>query len=197
MELDVIGMMDALRLIEQRRGDAIVLTTMMGNLGWREVTHNEALDLPIGGAMGKASSVALGLCLAHPDKRVIVIDADGSLLMNLGTLVTVGGMAPENLYHFVLDNGMYAVTGGQPVPNSGCGDLAGLARAAGYPTSVGFDDLEDFTTRLDEVMGTRGPVLVSIKTEPAVFNSPSWTYPVGHIRFERQAIPEFIEALKT
>ncbi len=195
MELDMIDMMDALCLIEKRRGDAIVLTTMMGNLGWREVTHDETMDLPVGGAMGKASSVALGLCLARPDKRVIVIDADGSLLMNLGTLVTVGGMAPENLCHFVLDNGMYAVTGGQPVPNSGGCDFAGLAQAAGYPTSIEFDDLEDFTTELDEVMAARGPVLVSIKTEPAVFNSPTWTYPVGHIRFDRQAIPEVIEAL--
>jgi len=92
-------MSDTLRLIGERRGDALVVSTMTGTQGWNEVTSNEAMALPMGGAMGKASSLALGLCLARPDKRVILIDGDGSLLMNLGALVTVAGSMPHNLYH--------------------------------------------------------------------------------------------------
>jgi len=195
MELDMIDMMDAFRLIDSRRKDEVVIPVMMGNLGWREVTRNKSLDLPSGGAMGKASSLALGLCLARPDRKVIVLDADGSLLTNLGTLVTVAGAAPENLLHFVLDNGVYAVTGGQLVPNSGNISFAGLAKSAGYAATFEFDDLEEFTTSIDEVMSATGPVMVALKTKPAVLNSPSWQIPVGHIRFEEEAIPEVIEAL--
>ena len=170
----MITMNDALQLIEKRREDAVVLPTMTATRGWQEATHNESLDLPVAACMGKASSVALGVCIARPDKKVIVVDGDGSLLMNLGSLVTIGGMSPENLYHFVLDNGVYAVTGGQPIPNSGRFSFAGMAQAAGYARSFEFDDLEEFATSVDEVMDGKGPVLVSIKTEPEIENRPIW-----------------------
>lgn len=168
----MIAMDDALRLIEERRGDAVVLPTMVGGRGWQKLTGDESLNLPVSGAMGKASSVALGLCLARPDRKVIVIDGDGSLLMNLGTLVTVGGQAPENLCHVVLDNGVYAVTGGQPVPNAENFSFAGLAKAAGYAATFEFDDLEELATGVDEVMSSVGPVFVSIKTVPEIENTP-------------------------
>ena len=58
--------------------------------------------------------MALGIALAKPDTKVILFDGDGSLLMNLGSLVTIGNKAPKNLVHFVMDNGVYATTGGQP-----------------------------------------------------------------------------------
>ena len=189
----MINMGDALRLIEERRDDAVVITTMMGGRGWDEVTHNRVLDLPVTGGMGKASSLALGICLAQPDKKAIVVDGDGSLLMNLGSLVTIAGQVPENLYHFVLDNGVYAVTGGQPVPNAGGLSFAGLAEAAGYPTSVEFDDLEELITRIDEVMSSPGPVLVSIKIEAEVENTPIWDRPP--IRRTPDAIGGVIESL--
>ena len=97
----MITMNDALRLIEERREDAVVLPTMTATRGWQEMTHNEDLDLPVAACLGKASSVALGVCIARPDKKIIVVDGDGSLLMNLGSLVTIGGMSPENLYHSI------------------------------------------------------------------------------------------------
>ena len=192
----MIRMNDVLRLIEERRDDAVVFPTMVGTRGWRDVTRDESLDLPIGGGMGKASSVALGVCLARPDKKVLVVDGDGSLLMNLGTLVTIGGQTPANLYHFVLDNGVYAVTGGQPVPNAGGFSFAGLARASGYAAAYEFDDLEDFASQVDEVMGTRGPVLVSIKTEPEIETLPIHERPRGRTRRTPEVITDVIEALK-
>ena len=190
----MIAMDDALRLIEERRGDAVVLPTMVGGRGWQKVTQNESLDLPVSGAMGKASSVALGLCLAQPDRKVIVIDGDGSLLMNLGTLVTVGGQAPENLCHVVLDNGVYAVTGGQPVPNAENVSFAGLAKAAGYAATFEFDDLEELATGVDEVMSSAGPVLLSIKVVPELENTPI-RQRVRAVRRTPEAIKDLARAL--
>ena len=187
-------MQEPMRLIQERRGDAVVLPTMMGGRAWRGVSHDESLDLPITGAMGKASSVALGLCMAMPDKRVIVVDGDGSLLMNLGTLVTVAGQAPTNLYHFVLDNGVYAVTGGQPVPNAGGHDFAEIGRAAGYAATFLFDELEQFAIGIDAIMATTGPVLVSIKVEPDIETAPIRER--SPIRRTPEAIKGVIERLR-
>ena len=191
----MITMADALRLIEERRQDAVVVPTMTAGQGWRKITGNESLDLPVSGAMGKASSVALGICLARPDKRVILVDGDGSLLMNLGTLVTIGGKAPENFYHFVLDNGCYAITGGQPVPNADTVNFATLARGAGYASAFEFEDLEDFATSVDELMGATGPVLVSLKTEPEIENTPLNLRPRSRARRTPEAIKEVKQAL--
>src|SRR5262249_26958625 len=69
------------------------------------------------GAMGLASSHALGLALGKPDRRVIVIDGDGSLLMNIGSLVSIAEAGPRNLVHFVCENGSYEANGGHPIPN--------------------------------------------------------------------------------
>ena len=164
----MINLHDAMAAIQTRRDDAIVLPTMTGGKGWAGVTQNRDLDLPVTGAMSKASSIGLGVALAQPDKKVIVLDGDGSLAMNLGTLITVSGKAPENLYHFVMENGVYAVTGGQPIPNSGNFSFSELAEAAGYAASFEFDDLEELTTRIDEVFDTKGPVFVTIKSIPEI-----------------------------
>ena len=192
----MITMNDALRLIEKRRDDAVVVPTMTGNRGWHDVSGDESLDLPVGGAMGKASSVALGICLARPDKKVVVVDGDGSLLMNLGSLVTIGGQAPANLVHVVMDNGVYAVTGGQPVPNANGFSFAGLAEAAGYARSFAFDDLEEFAMQIDEVMGAKGPVMVAIKTEPEIQNTPIRERPRGATRRTPEAIKDLVQALR-
>ena len=164
----MIDMNDALELIEKRRGDAIVVPTMTGGRGWGEISQDESLDLPVSGAMSKASSIALGLCLAQPDRKVVVFDGDGSLVMNLGSMVTISGQAPSNLYHFLLENDVYAITGGQPIPNAGVTSFAGLAEASGYAATFEFDDFEEFATRIDEVFEAEGPVFVTLKTRPEI-----------------------------
>ena len=110
--------------------------------------------------------MALGVAIAQPERRVVLWDGDGSVLMNLGGLVTVAGRAPANLYHIVLDNGMHAMTGGQPLPNAGAFSWTGLAEAAGYAETYEFDDLEEWTTRIGELLGKRGPVLIVMRTVP-------------------------------
>ena len=136
----------------------MIIATMNANnvrFGLPTVTTHEQLDMPVSGAMGKASNVGLGLALAQPDRKVIVLDGDGSLLMNLGAMVTLANKTPTNLCHMLFDNGVYAVTGGQPVPGSGKADWEGLAKAAGYAATFSFDDLEDLTTGIAEVSGRR------------------------------------------
>lgn len=168
----MIDMMDALRLIESRREDAVVIPVMMGNLGWREVTRNKSLDLPTGGSMGKASSLALGLCLARPDKKVVVLDGDGSLLMNLGSMVTISNTAPKNLIHVLFNNKVYAVTGGQPIPGAEKADWEGMAKSAGYASVFSFDNLEDLTNGIDEAMAAVGPVFIHLVVKPEIENTP-------------------------
>ena len=87
------------------------------------------------GAMGCASSLALGLSLARPDRRVVVLDGDGAALMRLGALATIGFLAPPNLHHVLLDNERHDSTGGQPTVSASI-DLGAIARACGYPRVV-------------------------------------------------------------
>ena len=169
----MIDQLEFMRVLEKLRGDAVVMAVFQSNLAWTQVSHNPKRDVPIGtyefpAAMGIGSSFALGLCLAQPETKVILFDGDGSLLMNLGSLVTIAGKAPRNLYHFVIDNGVYATTGGQDVPGSGRSSLAGVARGAGYAHSYQFDDLEEFALRAQEVLSREGPVLVCMKTIPSI-----------------------------
>ena len=171
----MIKNVDAVKILDKHRGDALIITTMnAGNMrfGLPSVTQNEDLDFPLSGCMGKASSVGLGMALAKPERKVMVLDGDGSLLMNLGTLATISNKAPENLYHFVFENGVYAVTGGQPIPGEGKISFQGLAKEAGYAASYEFDDTEEFAINVEGILRQRGPVLICLKIVPEVENTP-------------------------
>jgi phosphonopyruvate decarboxylase len=85
--------------------------------------------------------------------------------MQLGSLVTIAGAAPPNLFHFVFENGVYETSGSQPLPAEGRFDLAEMARAAGYAHSLRFEDAATFGSALPEVLRRRGPVFISVRTE--------------------------------
>jgi|DewCreStandDraft_1066081.scaffolds.fasta_scaffold00107_115 phosphonopyruvate decarboxylase len=163
---------DALRVLSEHRTDQVVVPTMVALRVWSALSKRPELDLPLVGCMGKASSLGLGLALARPDRQVWVIDGDGSLLMNLGTLVTIGNLAPPNLIHFVYNNSVYETTGGQPVPGAGRVDFVGLARAAGYTAAFRFDDIETLSHRLREVISLPGPTLVDLHVGQATKLGP-------------------------
>jgi sulfopyruvate decarboxylase subunit beta len=95
-------------------------------------------------SMGLASSIGLGIALAQPSRKVVVVDGDGSLLMNLGGLTTLARYAPPNLAHLVFDNESLLSVGGFPTATSTGSDLAGIARAAGIPDSRLVSDLDGF-----------------------------------------------------
>jgi len=126
----------------------------------------------MGGAMGQTSAAALGVALGLPNEQVVVFDAEGFLLMNLGILATIAGKQPGNFYHFLLDNECYATTGGQPVPNAKNIDYAGMAKAAGYAAAYNIDDLETFDARVGDILSETGPVFVAIKVIPEIENEP-------------------------
>lgn len=153
---------ELLRVIFEARTDEIVVTTMSAVKDWRRLSSSP-LDFHVAGAMGYASSVGLGLALAQPNRKVIVLDGDGSLLMNLGTLVTIADVQPENLIHFVLENQMYEVPGGIPLPGVGKHNLAAFARAAGLTRVHEFEQLADFREHVGAMLREPGPAFVSLR----------------------------------
>lgn len=154
---------EALEVLSEHRGDEVVITHMTNTADWSQVTTRPDLDIGLHGAMGKASSAALGLALARPDLDVWVFDGDGSLLMNLGSLVTIAAMAPPNLLHVVYANDGYDTSGGQPLPGAGRVDFTSLARGAGYPAAYAFDQVSDLQARIGEVLDGPRPALVVLK----------------------------------
>ncbi|MDP8923018.1 MAG: thiamine pyrophosphate-dependent enzyme [Chloroflexota bacterium] len=159
-------MIDGNRVMEifaEYRDEQVVVTTMSSAKGWPRHSERPELDLPLRGCMGKASSLGLGIALARPERKVVVLDGDGSLLMNLGSLVTAAGMAPQNFLHVVLEGRTYDTSGGQPTPNQGKVDFAGLARAAGYARAETVDDEAGLHTALSELTKAEGPSFLCVR----------------------------------
>jgi sulfopyruvate decarboxylase subunit beta len=96
-----------------------------------------------------------------------VLDGDGSLLMNLGSLVTIASAGPKNLVHFVCENGNYEVNGGHPIPGQGRVSFADIARGAGYPEVFEFDDLAAFAGKIPALLTLAGPVFGTLKLAKA------------------------------
>jgi sulfopyruvate decarboxylase subunit beta len=154
---------DCLKALAPHIADAdIVLPVYSTAFDWIDIRQSP-LNYLSHGAMGLASSHALGLALGRPDKRVIVLDGDGSLLMNLGSLVTIAEVAPKNLFHFLCENGTYEANGGHPIPGRAQVDFAGFARSAGYRSVHQFADLKVFEQQVRAVLAEEGPVFVDLK----------------------------------
>ena len=116
-------------------------------------------------AMGLASSLGLGIALAQPDRDVVVIDGDGSVLMNLGTFTTMARYAPPNLTHLVFDNESLLSVGGFPTATSTGSDLAGIARSAGVTDAITAIDLDGFVEAARQGMAARHTAVVVAKVE--------------------------------
>jgi thiamine pyrophosphate-dependent acetolactate synthase large subunit-like protein len=158
---------DCLKALARHIDDGdIVLPVYSTAFDWLAIRQSP-LNYLAHGAMGLASSHGLGLALGRPDKRVIVLDGDGSLLMNLGSLVTIAEAAPRNFIHFVCENGTYEANGGHPIPNRGRVDFAGFARAAGYRGVHAFSDLKIFQQQVGAVLAEDGPLFIDLKLIPS------------------------------
>src|SRR6476620_9462460 len=115
-----------------RAATDIVITTMMPARDWMTMPQSPLDMVLVPSAMSHATSMGLGLALAQPERRVIVCNGDGSMVMNLGSLVSIVGSGVKNLVVIVFDNGIYEVTGAQPTPSSYGVDFATIARGAGF-----------------------------------------------------------------
>lgn len=147
------------------RTDEIVITTMSVAEPWARLADTPLDFAAVESAMGHAADFALGLALARPDRRFIVLNGDGSTLMCLGTLVTIAQQGPRNLALVIVENGTYEVTGNQPVPGAGRVDFAQMGRAAGLEQVCTLERPADFTARLPMCFHTPGPVLQIWKVE--------------------------------
>jgi len=149
-------------LLEQR-GDLLVVAGL-GASAWDVTAAGDGpLNFPLWGAMGGAVSVGLGLALAQPSRRVLVITGDGEMLMGLGSLATVATQNPSNLAIVVLDNERYGETGMQLTHTSGRVDLAAVAAAAGIPNSNTITDENGLISALPQIRNKAEQVFFNIK----------------------------------
>lgn len=155
----------ALEVLARRRREELVVSTMSAVRPWERLSPS-ARNLVCIGFMGGAATLGLGVALARPDLPVWVLDGDGSLLMQLGSLATIAEAAPPRFLHVVLHNGVYELSGGQRIPAEGQLSFAGLAREAGYTEALRVDDLEQFDAQIDALLTARGPVLLELMTRP-------------------------------
>ena len=155
---------ESLEIVAAHRGQRIVITTMSSGGVWPSLSDTPLDFTYIPSAMGQGPALGLGLALAQPHRGVIVLNGDGCTLMNLGCLVTLASH-PANLYLLILDNGLYEVTGGQPVAGAGRTDFACLARAAGIPRVYAFDTADAWRAGAAEALAGAEPVVISLKVE--------------------------------
>lgn len=154
----------ALEVLAQHRGERIVITTM-GSIGiWPGLSATRLDFAYMPSSMGQAPALGLGLALAQPQRGVIVVNGDGCMLMNLGSLVTLAHH-PAELFLVIIDNGMYEVTGGQPHAGASHADFAALARAAGIRRAYTFDSLQSWQAGAAEALAGPGPVVIVLKVE--------------------------------
>lgn len=163
-----MSQMDALRALHVARcADDVVITSMGAARDWM-VLGAGALDLPlVPSSMGTAPAIGLGIALAQPTRRVIVVNGDGAMLMNLGSLVTITAAAPANLILILADNGVYEVTGAQPTPGSPGAradgtsvDFLGMARAAGFRSVHHWSNAAEWARHVAHVLDGPGPTFV-------------------------------------
>lgn len=144
-------------------------------------------------AMGLASSMGLGIALAMPDHKVVVVDGDGSLLMNLGTLSTMARYRPPNLLHLVFDNESLLSVGGFPTATAIGTDLAGIARASGIPQVLEANALESLQTAVDKALTSNTMTTIISKVEAIGPKTFHMDLPLLENRFQ---FKRALEALK-
>lgn len=149
-------------LLKQR--DGLLVVAGLGASAWDCTQAGDGpFNFPLWGAMGGAVPVGLGLALAQPSRRILVVTGDGEMLMGIGSLATVAVQRPANLAIVVLDNERYGETGMQLTHTAGNVDLAAIASASGIPDCGTMRTKEDLEAGLSRIRNGTGPVFVNIK----------------------------------
>ena len=145
------------------RGDLLVIAGL-GAPAWDATDAGDhLLTFPLWGGMGGATAIGLGLALAQPDRRVLVLTGDGELLMGMGSLATAGVQRPRNLAVVVLDNEHYGETGMQPSHTAFGVDLAAAAKACGFSFSSIITAMDQVAALRADIHGAEGPLFAQIK----------------------------------
>lgn len=168
-----INLLEALRVLQEVRTDEVIITSMGNGREWQQFAPHPLDFVHVPSSMGQTQSWGLGLALAQPARRVVACCGDGSLLMNLGSLVTIANAAPKNMTLLVFDNGVYEVTGGQPTPAATARRLRGqsinfafLADECGFRHTERISTIEDWTNRADNLLHLLGPVCAVLEVAP-------------------------------
>jgi sulfopyruvate decarboxylase subunit beta len=159
--------LDCLRSIYQHLERSVVVTIMGAVAAELQSLGHRPNFFYLQHAMGLASSTGLGLALSLPEQRIIVLDGDGSVLMNLGTFTTMARYRPRNLLHIIFDNESLLSVGGFPTATSTGTDLAAVAKAAGVPHTETVNNCEDFVREVDQALAARDLATIVAKVEAA------------------------------
>lgn len=170
----MISASEVVETLRRIRNGEIVVTTMSGLGFWGEPGER---DFRLLGLMGAAAALGLGIAIARPDETVWVVDGDGSLLMQLGALAAVSDAAPEHYVHIVVANGVYAISGAQPLPAAGRFQWSAAARAAGYRSAVECQAASELEAALSEP--APGPRMIVVHCDAG---RPE--YPPGSFSFD-------------
>ncbi len=154
---------EAARAISYHRQEALAVSTSAALRDWCQVSRRRDLDVDLLDCMDRAPAVGLGLSLAQPDRKVLVLDCDATLRTNLGALATIGESRPENLVHIVFDDVTHCSTDGIPVKGLDNVNFRAMAEGAGYRHTYRFDNLEELLIGMEEVMQATGPVLLLLQ----------------------------------
>lgn len=162
----------ALDVLAGVRGDRVIVTTMSTTRPWLRMNEHPLDFNYIPSTMGGGIPLALGIALAQPRREVIVLSGDGSLLMSLGSLVTVVASGAKNLSIVLFENGVYETTGGQKLPVTPRPiDYAALARASGIESVIGFDTTDAWQRGASGALALPGPRFITLRVAPAVDRS--------------------------
>jgi thiamine pyrophosphate-dependent acetolactate synthase large subunit-like protein len=183
---------ELLKVYNRHRGNAIVVPGR-GGKHWVNISDRRNRDVELGDpAMGGHASFAMGLALALPKEKIVLFDSDGDIQMGMGILVTIAEQQPKNFHHFMLDNEVYATTGGQPVPNAKAIQYQDVARACGYTRTYAYDNLETFSINVERILGETGPVFVALKVKPDIENTPIG----GRVKWRKRSQVQVVADLK-
>jgi sulfopyruvate decarboxylase subunit beta len=165
---------ECLKAISDKVGDALVVTSAGGATSdWYNLRPG---DWNIRSrTLGLASSIGLGLALSLPRRKVIVLDGDGSLLMNLCGLPTAAWAAPGNLIHIVFDNEVYESSGASATATAGPTDLVEVARAAGFPRALWARSVDEFARAVTEALAGNELTFIGVRVEPGTERVPTIT----------------------
>lgn len=189
---------DCLKALAEVAGDALVVTSAGGNTAeWNACRPSDGNIRTR--TLGLTSSVALGMALGLPRRKVIALDGDGSLLMNLCALPTIARKNPPNLIHIVFDNRAYESSGEIGTATASGTDLVGLARSAGIKNALWVSSVDEFKQAVAEAV--RGNTLTFIGAKVELFRSEVPPYPIDEVENKYRFIryvekTEKIEILK-
>lgn len=164
----------AAKLVRERLDPKDVVVVSLGSTGsaWRDQSAPH-LTYFASDPMGTAPSLALGLALARPDRRIVLLEGDGDLAMNLGVLITIAGAKPANLRVAVFTNERYETGGGQPLPGAEGISFSAVARGAGWPWAAEAESEGEAGRVLDELLSRKELGLVALHVEAEGFDYPA------------------------